>query len=328
MVSSQNGVLISVVICTYNRAELLTGAIQSLCHQTLDCSLYEIIVVDNNSTDDTHAVVELFAHYGNVRYCLETRQGLSHARNRGWQVAQGEYVAYIDDDCKVPAHWLAVAKEVIELVSPAAFGGPYFAYYSTPKPPWFQDRYASHVQGEKARPLGQHEYLSGMNIAFRKSLFQHLGGFDPNLGMSGQKIAYGEETDILRRIRATMPNEVIYYEPRLFVHHLVRPEKMTMRWIMRQRFADGRYSYRVFQGDSPLAVGPLQVLRQIVRTLLAFGVDVARGVLQRDLTRYPYVQNYLYEHTFRCLQALGGLYEQYRQIMQQSEVERREGMTI
>lgn len=117
--------MISVIICTYNRADLLAGALESVCQQSLAASAYEIVVVDNNSTDETPQVSRAYAErYPDVRYYIEPQQGLSYARNRDWQEARGEYVAYIDDDCQAPASWLAVGQAVIEHVAPDGFGGP------------------------------------------------------------------------------------------------------------------------------------------------------------------------------------------------------------
>lgn len=305
--------VINVVVCTYNRADLLASALQTLCEQTLDSSEYEVIVVDNNSTDNTRAVAEEFCRrYPNVRYCFEPQQGLSHARNRGWRVARGEYVAYLDDDCQAPEQWLAVAKEIIEQISPGVFGGPYYAFYNAPKPRWWKDSYRSREHAEKARALTPDEDLSGGNIFFRRTLLETLDGFNVQFGMSGQKIAFGEETVFLRRIHATMPDQLVYYDPRLYVHHLVHAKTMTMWWRVRERFARGRYSYRLFHGDNPLAVGRRRLLREAVGTLRALAMDLVHGALRRNRTRYPYVQNYLYEHAFRHFKKLGMLYEQWR----------------
>jgi len=82
---------LSVIICTYNRAELLKNVLQDVCEQTLADSEFEVIVVDNHSTDQTRAVAESFSQrYPNIRYCFEAQQGLSHARNRGWREARGD----------------------------------------------------------------------------------------------------------------------------------------------------------------------------------------------------------------------------------------------
>ena len=140
--SDSSGPAISVVICTYNRAELLANGLQSLCEQTLTMSHYEVIVVDNNSNDNTRAVTENFCQqYPNIRYFFETQQGLSHARNRGWREAKADYVAYIDDECKVPSQWLTIAKQIIDRLSPAVFGGPYYGYHNTLPPRWWKESY-------------------------------------------------------------------------------------------------------------------------------------------------------------------------------------------
>ena len=191
--SENTGPLISVIICTYNRAEFVGTALKSLCQQTAEKTQYEVIVVDNNSEDNTRVVTEGFRRSNpNIRYCSEMRQGLSHARNRGWQEANGSYVAYIDDDCKVPTHWLNIAIEIIDQLLPAAFGGPYYAFYKSPKPYWWKDSYSSFEQSLTPRSLRRLEYLRGGNIFIRRSLLEAIGGFDSRFGMVGQKLAYGE----------------------------------------------------------------------------------------------------------------------------------------
>jgi glycosyltransferase involved in cell wall biosynthesis len=270
--------------------------------------------VDNNSSDDTRATVGSFVHYGNVRYCLETKQGLANARNRGWQEARGQYVAYIDDDCKVPEEWLAVAKDIIERVSPDVFGGPFYAFYNSPKPHWYKDSYGSHNPGNEARILKSNEStrIYGGNIFIRRSLLQNTGGFDSDLGMSGKKIAYGEEASLLRSISGNLPDQIFYYDPELYVYHLVQAKKMTMRWSVCSSFAMGRAVYRVFNGGDPPVCNRFQFIKQLVRESGGLAVDFVRGVLHRDRIRYPFVQNYIYEHTSNHILNLGMLFEQYR----------------
>ena len=314
---------ISVVVCTYNRADLLAGVLQTLCEQTIDGSEYEIIVVDNNSSDDTRFVVEEFCRrYRNIRYCFEPNQGLSHARNRGWREAHGEYVAYIDDDCKAPEEWLMVAREVIDQVSPGVFGGPYYPFYAIPKARWFKDSYGSHEEGNEARVLGQNRYLSGGNIFFRRTLLESLGGFDPRFGMSGQKIAHGEETALQRLVRTVMPDQPIYYDPRLYVYHLVPARKMSIGYIVRRCFASGRDAWWVFRVGTTPREREGHLLGQIALVflksslaLLLIVLDFSFGMFFRDRSRYPYLQNYLYEHTFRYVGRLGGYSGQLRHIL-------------
>ena len=307
--------MISVIICTYNRADLLTDVLQTVCQQTLERSEYEVIVVDNNSTDETAAVSHSFAaRYPNVRTCFEPQQGLSHARNRGWREARGEYVGYIDDDCKVPEGWLAVAKEIIEHVSPDVFGGPYFAFYNTPKPAWFKDEYGSYEPYSKATLIeGLPDALHGGNLFLRRELIRKVGGFNPELGMVGGKMAYGEETALLQHIHTTIPEALIYYEPKLLLYHLVRPEKMSIRWLMRHRFTNARYGYRV-QHEDPPQIGRIGALLRLAKTSLRFVLSLTIEALFWEREKYPYFQNYLYENAFRHLSTLGWLYEEYQQV--------------
>ncbi len=312
--STNLGLSISVVICTQNRADLLADVLQTLCEQTLSTACYEIIVVDNDSKDHTRLVTEDYCHhYDNIRYCIESQRGLSHARNRGWQEANGQYVAYVDDDCKVPTQWLTVANEIIEQIVPAACGGPYYAFYNTPKPYWWKDSYGAFEQSQTSHSLQRHEYLRGGNIFIRRSVLEDMCGFDVTLGMSDQKLGYGEESQLQRRIRETMPDVSIYYDPELYIYHLVRPEKMTLRWILNSWFVGGRHSYHVFREDNPQAtrLSQLKLLSQALLTLLRFLVGLVVGVLRRDRKRYPYLQNYLYENTVEYVGTMGVIYEKY-----------------
>lgn len=307
-----NHPLVSVVVCTFNRAALLAKLLEDLSMQNAHPSSYEIIVVDNSSSDRTRNVVDSFsARHGNVRYGFEARQGLSWARNRGCQIARGEYVAYLDDDCKVPAQWLAIAQEVIEHIAPGVFGGPYYAFYDSPKPGWYLDRYGSHVQGDEARRLLQDEYLDGANFFIRRSLIQALGGFNHELGMVGDELGYGEETALQQLLRICRPGEAIYYEPRLFVYHLVSAKKMTLRWSARHCFVAGRCWQRLLNSRGGAEWQVRHSAREMIHTLRAFCADIVRGVFARDRRRFRYVQNYLYEQAFSNLRHLGELYERF-----------------
>ena len=272
---------ISVVICTFNRAELLGSALQTLCEQSINKSYYEVIVVDNNSQDSTRNLTENFCrNYPNIKYFLETRQGLSHARNRGWFEAKGEYVGYVDDDCQVPAQWLTVAKEIIDQMAPAILGGPTYPFYNSPKPLWWKNNYGAFEHSQSPRSLHQSEFLIGCNIFVRRSILKDMCGFDNTLGMYDQNLGYGEESELQSRLCATMPDEIIYYDPKLFVYHLVRPEQMSLHWILNSRFVGGRYSYYVFPDDNGQAVRPskLKLLVQAVLMLIRLFFDIIVGI--------------------------------------------------
>lgn len=310
--SENSGQLISIVICTFNRAELLSDVLQTLSEQTLEASCYEVIVVDNNSQDNTRYITEEFCRgYANIRYCFEARQGLSHARNRGWREANGLYVAYVDDDCVVPAQWLTVARKIIEQESPGVFGGPYYAHHFTSVPYWWKESYEGFGLSDTARALIPGELLRGANIFIKRRLLQITEGFNDAYGMSGKNIDFGEESELQKRIRSAMPDELFYYDPELYIYHLVRPEKVTWRYIMRSRFAGGRNIYKVFRDDTTQETSLSQITLPVLAglTIFRFFASFLVGVLLRNRGRYPYLQNYLYEKTFMHVQKLGFIYE-------------------
>ena len=312
-----SSVLISVIICTHNRSDLLAGVLETLSNQTLDESDYEIIIVDNNSTDDTRDVAQRFCSCcRNMTYSFEEQQGLSHARNRGWREAKGEYVAYIDDDCKVPEQWLAVAKDIIERFSPGVFGGPAYAFYNTPKPYWFKDSYGSHEPFKDARILKNKECIQifGMNMCFRRALLETIGGFDIRLGMCGEQIAYCEETALILHISNTMTDELIYYDPELYVYHLVQQERMSVVWFAKATISLGRYSIFCSEMDLPLTADRLMLSKMLLKQLILIAQEIARGVLKRDRERYRYFQNYVFERMKSHLYKFGKLYEHFVQL--------------
>ncbi|MEM7530776.1 MAG: glycosyltransferase family 2 protein [Chloroflexota bacterium] len=302
----------SVVICTYNRADWLAVALESVCTQTIDVAAYEVIVVDNNSTDNTPAVTDSFCQrYLNVRYLFESQPGNSHARNTGWKKANARYIAFIDDDCKVPSDWLMNAKTVITELSPGVFGGPYFPFFNTPKPVWFKDEYGTYQPYDCAKFLDTPDKFAAGNLFVQRQALAHIGGFNPQLGIHGTQRGYGEENALLLKIHETQPDTVFYYDPALFVYHLVRQETMSVAWMLRQRIDRGRSVYRVYNQDEPLK-NKIMLVLLMARKLIQIMFRLTLGLLFRARKTYPYPQQYIYEKTVYHFFLLGWLYEQYQ----------------
>jgi glucosyl-dolichyl phosphate glucuronosyltransferase len=296
--------LISVVICTYNRATLLQMAVNSVLVQNINPEKYEILVIDNCSTDNTRSVIEqLIAHNNQIRYIFEENQGLSYARNRGWREARGQYVAYLDDDAKVPPEWLRVAEEICLNIKPAVFGGPYYAFYNNSKPKWFKDDYGSSVHGYVARSLRNDEYVSGGNMFIRRDLLLQLDGFRSNLGMKGKKKGYGEETNFFIRLRSTIKDSVVFYDPKVFIYHLVRPEKFRLNHIISSSFVGGGQYYTVLEKEYFPHILPTVLI--ILGLLLHIFKSLTWDILLRDQQEYPFPQNYIYECTSMLFFELG-----------------------
>lgn len=242
--------LISVIVCTFNRALLLNKCLDSLVAQQLFSDRFEVLVVDNLSTDTTPEVIDRYtASYPHFRSTLATQQGLSFARNVGWQCAQGQYVAYIDDDAIAEPDWLAtMAQFIAEYSGVSAFGGPYDAYTLTKLPEWFPPEYGRLSFGDSIHPIQlDQEWIPGSNMVFRRDIFDHLGGFDETLGMKGATAAYMEEIDFLHKLKAR--NIEIIYVPTLKVRHLIADYKMSLRWLLKSIYAEGRSARKSFMKE-------------------------------------------------------------------------------
>ena len=237
---------ISVIVCTYNRAKLLCNCLQSLADQTFNKSLYEVIVVNNNSAKTTNGLVEEFTiNQPNFKVVVERKQVLSPARNRGYKEAKGEYVAYIDDDAKATHNWIEeIHSFICRHPEIQVFGGPYCGFSLVDMPEWFPPDYGTMSHGEIERPLSETEWISGTNMVYKRSLLNELGGFNVNIGMRGKQISYGEETNLLIRIRERkLP---IYYCPKIVVNHVIMPYKLSLAWLIWSNYTNGYSGAQTF----------------------------------------------------------------------------------
>jgi len=205
---------ISVVIPTYNRRQLLEQVSLSLKAQTLDAHLFEVIIVSDGSTDDTHAFLEDFCvENPNFRWFSQENKGPAAARNRGIQGAQGEIIAFTDDDCIVDENWLLEIKKAFE-ASPDACG----VEGKTVSEPAKITPLTRQVVGESA---GSFETC---NIAYKKDILIHIGGFDEEY-----RYPAGEDVDlaytVLRHGKIMFSDKVIVIHP---------PRKETLRGRLKQ----------------------------------------------------------------------------------------------
>lgn len=247
LIPSDPGLLLSIVVCTFNRSKLLIKCLNSLVNQSASTDSFEVIVIDNNSTDETSTISSGYvSRHKNFKYFKEDMLGLSHARNRGWQEAKGAYVAYIDDDAVAFPDWVDNSIDFIwNNQSTVAFGGPYEAITDTPLPSWFPPEYGHFNLGDSIISLdAQTQFLCGTNMVFRRELLQEIGGFSSGLGMSGGKLSYGEETRL--QIELKRQGHTIYYVPSIRVKHLLASEKMRLRWLMKSVYSVGKCSPETF----------------------------------------------------------------------------------
>ena len=235
---------ISAIICTHNRSDLLPKAIDSLLKQTLNCSLYEIIVIDNASTDNTKQVCDEFSAEPHFRYIFEQTPGLSLARNRGLKEALGEYVAYIDDDAIASDAWLERILEAFETVlpHPVSVGGIINPIWECQKPTWLTPDKLPFLTvlnyGSQPHFIEYPKILYGTNMAFSRRILLEIGGFRTDVGRVKNSLLSCEESDIYKKF--SEKNHPVYYIPSASVEHLVDKKRVTKSWFYRRQYWQGR----------------------------------------------------------------------------------------
>ena len=235
---------LSVVVCTYNRADWLPNALSSLAEQTLNKDRYEVLLVDNNSSDTTGEVAADFVNkYSNFHYLTEKKQGLSHARNLGWQSARGEFVAFMDDDARAESNWCAGILDAFRSVDPkpVSVGGKILPLFDDPLPSWFSREFEVRTWGETSCFLDETKSrygFSGSNMSFPRDVLARYKGFSRELGMQGGKLRMGEDSYLFNRIQEQEP--LFWYDPKLVVHHLVPKRNLSLRYRLARAYASGR----------------------------------------------------------------------------------------
>ncbi|MDR4499239.1 MAG: glycosyltransferase [Candidatus Scalindua sp.] len=238
-------ILISVIICTHNRVDYLTKAIQSLIDQHVPEDYYEVIVVDNCSTDSTKRVVEQYSTDNNIRYIYEPTLGLSYARNTGWRNAKGKYVAYLDDDAIACPVWLNKIIEVFETVTPrpGCVGGKVEPIWEDVRPVWLSDWLLHGLTiidwSETPHVLTNlsAEWLVGANIAFPIEVLERIDGFTSRLDRIGNNLLSSGDVFIEKQIMKMGCS--CYYHPEIAIRHHILKSRLNKDWFIRRYYWQG-----------------------------------------------------------------------------------------
>lgn len=237
--------MVSAIISTYNRDHYLPDVLQSLTEQTLDFSNFEIILVNNNSTDNTERIsLEFKEKHPEVKfhYFLETKQGLSHARNRGITECNGDVIVFVDDDAFLSKGYLEEVDTYLKKnKSVDAIGGKILLKFEKERPKWankyLDSLWAALDMGDQEIPFQNGKYPIGCNMAFKKEVFDQIGLFNTELGRTGKNLAGGEEKDIFMRMFDK--NMAVHYLPKAFVHHSIPETRTTPEFIRKQALGIG-----------------------------------------------------------------------------------------
>ena len=246
---------VSVVVATYNRCEILPGTLDSLINQNSEIA-YEVIVVDNNSTDDTRRVIDKLREkpgYEKLNYHFEDKQGVSHARNRGIAAARASILAFTDDDIRPAPDWVASISEAFKKFPEAdCIGGKVLPHPSTSFPAWLTDKYWTPLAlldlGDKPIKLNVQRGagLVAANLAVRASVFRDVGLFHPQLQRVKDSVGSMEDHEFQLRVSAAKKR--LMYVPDLVVYAHVLEERLSKEYHRRWYCGHGHF-YAVMRDE-------------------------------------------------------------------------------
>src|SRR5262245_5336108 len=238
----------SVIVATRNRADFLTECLRRLADQRCQ-EQFEIIVIDNDSTDDTPKVIaEWMQRNPKLRTFRETRIGLSAAKNAGARLARGRLLIFTDDDVLMESNWVeAYLNWFARIVDTNVLvGGPIVPVLNDlqPWPHWFDEQGLAEMgllhYGVERR-LMDWEYVWGANMAIGAALFERVGPWNEGVGRRGEERGTFEDTEYQDRVRAI--GATVWFCPDLGLRHRIEPDRLRTRNLIQVAFNRGRNTF-------------------------------------------------------------------------------------
>jgi glycosyltransferase involved in cell wall biosynthesis len=233
----------SIIICTYNRANSLAKVLDSIDMMEVPNDMsWELVIVDNNSKDNTREIVDEFKSKTrlSIKYVVETKQGLSAARNCGISAKSGEIVIFTDDDVVVDKFWLSEVVGAFRKLDAACIGGKILPLWQHPPPKWLTKELHCYIAlldyGDEVLRMGR-PMLWGANFAVRADVFDKYGVFSNELGRRPGKLYGLEETVLIDQL--IKAGERVFYCPRAVVHHCIPGSRMKKSYFRKWRFHEG-----------------------------------------------------------------------------------------
>ena len=284
--------LFSIVIPTYNRAQLLLSLLDSLerlhIPENTGC---EILIVDNNSPDHTREIVDEFIKRKNmpIHYFFEKKQGATHARNRGIREVRGEIIAFLDDDETVDKNWLVALREGFDRFQCVGIGGKVVAKWTSPHPDWYTMEGPFRIVGPTSGHNLGDDYAkysletpmpSTGNLAVKRECFQKYGCFSTDLGLGpiGNIPGIGDDTEFC--LRLFKGGGKLIYSPKAIVYNVVHKERVTKEYCKSYHFLFGRVQAKIYEPEEGVRTYgnvPRYLFREYLEALLSLmGAAVRR----------------------------------------------------
>lgn len=278
---------LSIILPTFNRATVLGRALTALLRQTAEPASYEVVVIDNNSSDNTAAVAASFTD-PRIRLLSEPRQGLSYARNAGVDAARGEMVAFTDDDVEAAPDWVETILDLLARDSEIdGVGGRVLPVWECGRPQWLtrehwaplglQDHGHAPTTFDRQHPIG----LIGANVAFRRGVFDRIGAFSPAVQRVKNGIGSTEDHEFLTRLYGAGGR--MLYHPRMLVLARVPADRCDRAYHRQWHEGHGRFHalMRLPEVEST-RVSALGVPGHLVRSAATDAAAWVRSVLSAD----------------------------------------------
>ncbi len=255
---------VTVAICTYNRCDWLERTLRFVTSQDYPSELFEILVVDNRSTDATQQVLAGFATAPKAPRCLiENSQGLSHARNRALREGFGDIIAFLDDDTEGASDWLRQLMQAYmadKSQQIGVVGGEIIPGFPDGCPEWLKGQWEPLAYLEHLGPLPPNRLPMGANFSVRRQLALDQGSFRTDLGRTGDSLAGSEDHDFIRRIRDA--GHEIWFAPAARVTHFIPANRLTFGYAMKHAFDSSRS--RVIEKADRIGRGDVWLFSRVV----------------------------------------------------------------
>jgi glycosyltransferase involved in cell wall biosynthesis len=276
---------VSVVLSTYNRCDLLGSALEARLAQRNDSPPFEVVVVDNNSNDQTRAVIECFTRRSTrFRYVFEPRQGLSYGLNTGIAHSSAPLIAFTDDDVIAAPDWVANVKRTFDEHPEVDFlGGRVLPLWTQTPPAWLTRRHWTPLAlQDDERPFYSNAATRRgiLGKCFRRAVFDQIGLFSPALGRTPGDIGSIEDRDLITRLWKAGRQGL--HAPDVVVYANVQPVRLTKSYHRRWHTGHGQFLAIMrdehFELSSRRCLGvPAHVLRQTAAHLAGWTYDIVRG---------------------------------------------------
>ncbi len=283
--------IVTVAICTYNRSVFLDKCLNSLFKFHAEENPLEIMVIDNNSTDNTRIIVKKHQlKHSNITYYIETKVGLSHARNRAITESNTEYIVYLDDDAVISESYLERMFWIIDNYKFACFGGMYYPIYLHDKPKWIPDDYGKKEKLLDEIGILEEGFVPGSVMGFKRKKLIDVGGFPAEFGMIGNQIGYGEDDWVQKKIRERGGG--ILFDPELFVYHYVQEYKHSLKWQLKSMYISAKSGFLINRQVKSITKLVLILLKAIIALVIK---RIPMGVYKLIFKKKYYYQNFILE---------------------------------